>query len=60
MYGEICSCRCHQNHNIKHIVSCCTSCPICDLNIRMGSLDNHIKECEIKFKNLMDKYNKID
>ncbi len=30
---------------MKHVAACCTKCSICDRNITMGQMDDHLKTC---------------
>jgi hypothetical protein len=64
MFGEICSCGCHNNKNIRHVISCCVTCPSCDGRIKTSFYDNHVKkcieECEARLKELISKYKKLD
>ena len=43
--GE-CTCGCHLNPNIKHVMACCYICPHCGRNIMTHVFDIHKKECE--------------
>ena len=50
MYGEICDCRCHQSKNIKHVMSCCFTCSICDLKVKSVFYDTHLKKCTLEYE----------
>jgi hypothetical protein len=40
-----CSCSCHRDHDVMHMMACCSTCPHCDRRIKYGA-DRHIAECK--------------
>jgi|GEM_PF-2998725 len=52
-----CDCPCHNNQNVKHVISCCVSCPECGQRIKRGMLDKHLEECG---KNKLNKVTEIN
>lgn len=39
-----CQCDCHEGMCV-HIMACCNPCDLCQKNIKMFHLDEHIKQC---------------
>lgn len=40
---EECTCECHTNPRIKHIVACCFTCNKCEKRVKRLYYDNHEK-----------------
>lgn len=59
MFAEECHCRCHTSNNVKHIIACCMSCPVCTKNIKPFSYKKHVEECEKDYKELLEKAKKV-
>lgn len=45
---EICSCPCHQNPFIMHVLACCQKCENCGQNINYQAYKAHKKACQAK------------
>lgn len=51
----VCNCKCHDPKRIdnlllkdvRHITSCCSVCPICNLRIKSYYFSSHIKLCHL-------------
>ena len=45
-----CHCSCHGSSFIKHFFACCCKCSICQSNIDMGQMENHLRDCHKQIK----------
>ena len=42
---EECTCVCHDNDHVRHMVACCATCPSCQVRIKFG-YDKHVEKCK--------------
>lgn len=40
---EICDCMCHSSEYVKHVMPCCTTCPVCKQHIHYMYAKEHKK-----------------
>jgi len=55
---EECSCDCHENEYVMHMMPCCEQCPHCKKNIQY-SIDEHVKECLQRREEIMKRFHEI-
>lgn len=53
---EICTCECHTDENIRHMMPCCCQCKYCGENIKIHSFDSHKERCK---QNSSEQYSSV-
>lgn len=51
---EICTCDCHSNPNVRHVMACCYVCPHCGNNIERAFYTDHVNRCKRETENLLE------
>lgn len=51
---EICTCDCHTDAHVYHVMPCCSTCPYCGENIQRAFYHEHKKRCKNETDNLLN------
>ncbi|UJR37201.1 hypothetical protein I4U23_029909 [Adineta vaga] len=44
--NDVCTCSCHADPGIRHIMACCQTCSSCKQRVVSTELEEHKKKCQ--------------
>ena len=48
--ADVCTCPCHQDPQVRHIMPCCRECSKCKKNIELVKANEHEEHCAVEQK----------